>query len=170
MKKIVAIVLVAFTLTLTANRLQAQTTKTGFVSLSELITSMPEYKKADSSMQDYQSALNQNFEDMKREFNEKDSLLSSKDTAKYTRAQLEIKRKQLGELYLKLQGYQQQAGQLYQQKQQELMAPIQRKASEIVQTVAKENGYTYVFLKDALIVSPPADDLLPLVKKKLNLK
>jgi len=169
MKKIVAIVLVATTLTLAGNKLQAQT-KFGYISLSEMITSMPEYKKADSSMQDYQSALNQNFEDMKREFNEKDSLLSSKDTAKYTRAQIEIKRKQLGELYLKLQGYQQQAGQLYQQKQQDLMAPIQRKASEIVQTVAKENGYTYVFLKDALLVSPPADDILPLVKKKLSLK
>jgi outer membrane protein len=169
MKKIVAIVLVATTLSLAGNKLQAQT-KFGYISLSEMITSMPEYKKADSSMQDYQSALNQNFEDMKREFNEKDSLLSSKDTVKYTRAQIEIKRKQLGELYLKLQGYQQQAGQLYQQKQQDLMAPIQRKASEIVQSVAKENGYTYVFLKDALLVSPPADDILPLVKKKLNLK
>src|SRR5664279_2499653 len=171
MKKIVAIVLFAATFTLAGNRLQAQTTnKFGFISLSELITSMPEYKKADSSMQDYQSALNQNFEDMKREFNEKDSMLSSKDTAKYTKAQIEIKRKQLGELYMKLQGYQQQAGQLYQQKQQDLMAPIQRKAAEIVGTVAKENGYTYVFLKDALLVSPPADDLLPVVKKKLSLK
>jgi outer membrane protein len=169
MKKIVAIVLVATTLNLAGNKLQAQT-KFGYISLSEMITSMPEYKKADSSMQDYQSALNQNFEDMKREFNEKDSLLSSKDTVKYTRAQIEIKRKQLGELYLKLQGYQQQAGQLYQQKQQDLMAPIQRKAAEIVQNVAKENGYTYVFLKDALLVSPPADDILPLVKKKLSLK
>ena len=169
MKKIVAIVLVAATLSLAGNKLQAQT-KFGYISLSEMITSMPEYKKADSSMQDYQSALNQNFEDMKREFNEKDSLLSSKDTVKYTRAQIEIKRKQLGELYLKLQGYQQQAGQLYQQKQQDLMTPIQRKATDIVQTVARENGYTYVFLKDALLVSPPADDILPLVKKKLNLK
>jgi len=169
MKKIVAIVLVATTLTLAGNKLQAQT-KFGYISLSEMITGMPEYKKADSSMVDYQSALNQNFEDMKREFNEKDSLLSSKDTVKYTRAQIEIKRKQLGELYLKLQGYQQQAGQLYQQKQQDLMAPIQKKAADIVQTIAKENGYTYVFLKDALLVSPPADDLLPLVKKKLGLK
>src|SRR5450755_2238921 len=169
MKKIVAIVLVATTLTLAGNKLQAQN-KFGYISLSELITSMPEYKKADSSMQDYQLALNQNFEDMKREFNEKDSLLSSKDTVKYTRAQIEIKRKQLGELYLKLQGYQQQAGQLYQQKQQDLMAPIQKKASDIVQTVAHENGFTYVFLKDAMLVSPPADDLLPVVKKKLNLK
>ena len=169
MKKIVAIVFVATTLSFAGNKLQAQT-KFGFISLSEMITGMPEYKKADSSMVDYQSALNQNFEDMKREFNEKDSLLSSKDTVKYTRAQIEIKRKQLGELYLKLQGYQQQAGQLYQQKQQDLMAPIQKKAADIVQTIAKENGYTYVFLKDALLVSPPADDLLPLVKKKLGLK
>ena len=121
-------------------------------------------------MQEYQAALNQNFEDLKREFSEKDSLLSSKDTVKYSRAQIEIKRKQLGEVYVKLQGYQQQASQQYQQKQQELMAPIQKKASDIVQTVAKDNGYTYVFLKDALLVSPPAEDLLPLVKKKLNLK
>jgi outer membrane protein len=169
MKKIVAIVLVATALTLTGNKLQAQT-KFGYISLSEMITGMPEYKKADSSMVDYQSALNQNFEDMKREFNEKDSLLSSKDTVKYTRAQIEIKRKQLGELYMKLQGYQQQAGQLYQQKQQDLMAPIQKKAADIVQVVAKENGYSYVFLKDALLVSPPADDLLPLVKKKLAMR
>jgi outer membrane protein len=169
MKKIVAITLVAITLTLAGNKLQAQQ-KFGYISLTEMITGMPEYKKADSSMIDYQSALNQNFEDLKREFNEKDSLLSSKDTAKYTKAQIEIKRKQLGELYMKLQGYQQQAGQLYQQKQQDLMAPIQKKAADIVQTVAKENGYTYVFLKDALLVSPPADDLLPLVKKKMGMK
>jgi len=169
MKKIVAVLLVATALTLTGNQLQAQS-KFGYISLSELITAMPEYKKADSSMQEYQAALNQNFEDLKREFQEKDSLLSSKDTVKYTKAQMEIKRKQLGEIYLKLQNYQQQAGQLYQQKQQDLMAPIQRKASDYVSSVEKENGYSYVFLKDALLVSPPSDDILPLVKKKLNLK
>jgi len=27
-----------------------------------------------------------------------------------------------------------------------------------------------VFLKDALLVSPPADDILPAVKKKLGIK
>jgi len=39
-----------------------------------------------------------------------------------------------------------------------------------VQAVAKENGYTYVLTKEALLVSPPAEDILPLVKKKLGLK
>ena len=169
MKKIVVILFVATACMFAGSPLQAQT-KMGYISLNELITDMPEYKKADTSMVDFQNALNQNFDDMKKEFNEKDSLLSSKDTVKYTRAQIEIKRKQLGELYLRLQGYQQNAGQQYQQKQQELMAPIQKKAQETVQQVAKENGFTYVFLKDALLVSPPAEDLLPLVKKKLGLK
>src|SRR5450432_2136613 len=168
MKKM-AIAAVIIDLSMTATTSHAQT-KIGYISMADIITAMPEYKKADTSLADYQNALAQNFEDMKRELNEQDSLINSKDTLKYTRAQIEIKRKNLTELYLKVQGYQQQAQQLLQQKQQDLIAPIQRKASETVQTVAKENGYTWVLSKEALFVSPPADDLLPLVKKKLGLK
>ncbi len=36
--------------------------------------------------------------------------------------------------------------------------------------VAKANGYAYVLNKEALLVAPPGDDLLPLVAKKLNIK
>ena len=169
MKKMVAVLVAVTGLMAVGHKSQAQT-KIGYISLQELIFAMPEYKKADTALNDYQNALAQNFDDMKKEFNEKDSLLSSKDTAKYTKAQIEIKRKQLLELYQRLQGYQQNASQQYQQKQQELMGPIQKKAQETVQQVAKENGFTYVFLKDALLVSPPAEDLLPMVKKKLGLK
>jgi outer membrane protein len=152
-----------------SNQTKAQG-KIGYISLNEIIAAMPEAKKADSSLAEFRSALAQNFEDQKREFNEADSLLSSKDTAKYTRAQIEIKRKNLGEIYLKLQGYEQQAGQQFQQKQQELVAPIQKKAIDAVQSVAKEGGYTYVFTKDALLAYPAADDIAPLVKKKLGIK
>jgi outer membrane protein len=169
MKKIVTIVLMVAGMIGTSSQSHAQS-KLGYISLTELISSMPETKRADSALADFSAALNQNFEDQKREFNEQDSILSSKDTAKYTKAQLELKRKSLAEMYLKLQGYQQQAGQQYQQKQQELIAPIQKKAIDATQAVAKENGYTYVFIKDALLVSPPAEDLLPLVKKKLGVK
>ena len=121
-------------------------------------------------MQDYRNALAQNFDDMKRELNEQDSILSSKDTLKYTKAQLELKRKTFGELYVKVQGYQQQAQEQLQQKQQELIAPVQKKALDAIQVVAKENGYTYVLQKEALYAYPLADDLLPLVKKKLRIK
>ncbi len=169
MKKIVTIVLMVAGMIVAGNQSHAQV-KIGYINLTELIGSMPEAKKADSNLVEYSNALSQNYEEQRREFNEQDSLLSSKDTVKYTKAQLQVKRQNLAELLVKLQGYQQQASQLYQQKQQELLAPIQKKAIDVTQAAAKENGYTYVFIKDALIVSPPADDLLPLVKKKLGLK
>jgi outer membrane protein len=130
---------------------------------------MPETKKADTAMNDYQQALAQNYDDMRREFSEQDSLLSSKDTAKYTKAQLELKRKNLGDLYQKMMTFQQQAQQMAQQKNQELLAPIQKKAVEAIQAVAKENGYTYVFVKEQLLVYPPAEDIINIVKKRLGI-
>jgi len=169
MKKIVTFVVVVMGLVMAGNSVKAQS-KIGYISLQELIPSMPEYRKADTALNDYQNALAQNFEDMKREYMEKDSLLNSKDTIKYTKAQLELKKREISDMLIKLQGWQQQAQQLYQQKQQDLIQPIQKKAVDAVQTVAKENGYTYVLNKEILLTSPPADDLLPLVKKKLGIK
>ncbi len=61
-------------------------------------------------------------------------------------------------------------GQSLQGKQQQLLEPIYRKVDAAIQAVAKENGYTYVFNREALLVMPPADDLLPLVAKRLNVK
>jgi outer membrane protein len=48
------------------------------------------------------------------------------------------------------------------------LAPVAQKANGMVQEVAKASGYTYVFRKEALLVYPDADDLLPLIKKKIG--
>jgi outer membrane protein len=68
-----------------------------------------------------------------------------------------------------LQNWQQLSQQMVQNKQEQLLEPIYAKAVTAIQTVAKESGYTYVYTKDALLVAPESDDLLPLVAKKLNL-
>jgi outer membrane protein len=39
-----------------------------------------------------------------------------------------------------------------------------------IEEVAKENGYTYVMPREALIVMPSTNDIGPLVIKKLGLK
>ena len=57
-----------------------------------------------------------------------------------------------------------------QRKQAEVLNPYFEKAFELISTVAKENGYTWVFKQDALLVAPQTDDLLPLVAKKLGVK
>jgi outer membrane protein len=169
MKKIVTVLAVVMGLVLSGVSTKAQG-KIGVISLAELIPTMPEYKKADTAMNEYNTALQQNYQDMVSEYQQQSSLLASKDTTKYTAAQLEIKRKDVSDLLVKLQGWQQQAQQMQSQKNQELMAPITKKAMDAIQAVAKENGYAYVISKDQLLVSPPADDILALVKKKLGLK
>jgi len=169
MKKIIMVAIVSCAFFLGLNTASAQV-KFGYISSQELITAMPEYKKADTAMGEYRAALNQQYGEMVQEFNRKDSLLSSKDTLKYTKAQLELMRRELGQLYVKIQGWQQDAQRLTQKKEQDLLTPIYDKARKTINDVAKENGYAYVFSKDQLLVSPPGDDLLPLVKKKLNLK
>lgn len=169
MKKTILYFLLAGVMVMTGTVVKAQN-KIGYISFNELMAAMPELKKADTVLAEYRAALEQKFEDYKAEFQQKSKQLSGPDTAKLTKPQLELKRKSLQELLAKLQGYEQEAGNELQEKRNALLAPIQKKAEDVIQVVAKDNGYTYVMEKEGLHVFPPADDILPLVKKKLGLK
>ena len=87
-----------------------------------------------------------------------------------TREQLEIKQRAASELYRQIQGFSQQINPLLQQRQEELLAPIRKKANDLVWILAKEHGYTYVLLKESIAVYPLTDDLMPYAKQKLGLK
>jgi outer membrane protein len=82
----------------------------------------------------------------------------------------EVKRKELQEQVQQLSGAEQAIQQQFEQERQRLSLPIQKKLQAAIQAVAKENGYTYVLPREALLVMPPGDDLAPLVRKKLGLK
>lgn len=170
MKKLFTIVLASALLLIAGSTSTNAQIKIGYISTQELVAAMPEYKKADTSLADYQNALNQQYAEKIQDFNYRDSILNTKDTLKFTKAQLEVKRQDLGKIYVELQQWNQRAQQLYQAKEDETMKPILEKARKAIQDVAKENGFTYVFTKEQLLVFPPGDDMLALVKKKLNLK
>ena len=104
-----------------------------------------------------------------KELSNKDSLFV-KDSATLTPTMRNIKRQELVELYQKVSNWQNQAQDMYNTEAQKKIAPIKTKALEAIKTVAKENGYTYILDVSAVIVAPPGDDLLPLVKKKLGIK
>jgi len=161
--------LLIFILAFAAKTAPAQS-RIGYISMSELIQAMPEFKKADSSLSNYQNALNQRYQEMVKEFNEKDSMLSSPDTLHMTREQLDVSRRGLTELYSRVQGFSQQVNQLLQQRQDELLAPIRKKANDLIWQLAREHGYTYVLLKETIAVYPLSDDLMPYAKQKLALK
>ena len=143
--------------------------KIGYISTDDLINVMPEAAKADTELKEYQASLQQQGEDMAKELDDKVAAFN-KDSAKFTPSMKDIKRKELTDLYQRLGSWNQQAQEMYQQEAQKKIAPIRTKALEAIQTVAKENNYTYVFDINSLLVYPPSDNLLELVKKKLNIK
>lgn len=168
MKRFLPVVMLCLLLSALGTGLQAQN-KIGYISLQELIPAMPEYKKAEADLADYGKALNEQLAEYRRNFEIKDSVYKQ-DSSKMTAAMREIKRKELNELGLKAYTFQQEAQQMLQRKEQDLLAPIQDKAIATTQSVAKENGYAYVLSKEQLIAMPSGDDVLPLVAKKLGLK
>ena len=70
-----------------------------------------------------------------------------KDSIHYSAQVKEVKRKALQQQVQDMQGEEQRIQQELQKKQEEYSTPIQKKALDAVQAVAKENGYTYVFVK-----------------------
>ena len=167
MKKFLTVMVFALCL-VAAGEVNAQT-KIGYISSQELVSVMPETKKADSSLKELQSALVQNYTDKQNAFYAAIEKFN-KDSATLSPSVKTVKRNELTKLSQELGGEEERIQQQLQQRQQELVGPINKRAYEAVQAVAKEGGYTYVFEKEALLVAPPGDDILPLVAKKLNIK
>ncbi len=149
-----------------AGQVSAQT-KIAYVSVDEVVQLMPEYKKAMADMSQFDSALQINYAETVRELNRQDSIYKT-DSTKWSNAIRTANKEKMKKLLIDLQGFEGSYQQQMQQRQEELMTPVAQKATAMIQEVAKANGYTYVFRKEALLVQPDADDLLPAIRKKLG--
>jgi len=147
---------------------QTAAQKIGYISTDELISIMPETVKADSSLTQFRNALIQNAQ-------EKEQALTSaiekfnKDSAGFSDAVKEVKRTELQKMLQDLTTEEQRIQQQLEQKRYELIGPINKKAFDAIQAVAREQKYTYIIEKGALLTAPAGDDVLPLVAKKLNI-
>lgn len=164
MKKVIVLAVVAIMGTTVAVNAQ----KIGHINTGELIAVMPEAKKAQDRLKASQDSLNVVYGELIKEFQEKDSVLRI-DSAKWTPAIKQIRFKEHNDLYEAVQQYSTTAQQVLEIKQQEYFAPVQKIALDAIQAVAKANNYTYVVSREALLVFPATDDLLPLVKKYLKI-
>lgn len=143
--------------------------KIGYISADEIIQLMPEAHAVQTELDQYQQSLYQNLEEKKIAFNEAVQKFY-KDSSTMSASLKEVKRTDLQKQLQDLGGQEQQIQQQFEMKRQELSLPIQKKLQAAIEEVAKENGYTYIMPREALIVVPSTNDIGPLVKKKLNLK
>jgi outer membrane protein len=143
--------------------------KIGYISADEIIQLMPEAATVQQQLDQYQQSLYQNAQDKQNAFNE--SLQKFiKDSSTISPSMKEVNIGDLQNQQQELAGEQQKIQNDFEQKRQELSAPIQKKLQNAIEEVAKENGYTYVMPREALIVMPSTNDIGPLVIKKLGLK
>jgi outer membrane protein len=82
----------------------------------------------------------------------------------------EIKKNEFVSLYQRVQNWNQQAQEMYQAEAQKKIAPLRTKALDAIKSVAKKNGYSYILDVNSVIVGPPGDDVLALVKKEMGIK
>ncbi|MCL2132710.1 MAG: OmpH family outer membrane protein [Bacteroidales bacterium] len=150
----------------------AQTFKFGHINSQELIMLMPESDSAQVKLEAFGKELQEQIEDMQTEWQEKLTIYEQKQ-ATWTAAVLEVKQKELQDFSRRIQEFQQTAQQEFQKKQQELMIPIMDKAKSTIETVAKRENFIYVFDISAgplaYFNEQQSTDLLPLVKKELNI-
>ena len=143
--------------------------KIGYISADEVIQLMPEAATVQKQLDQYQQSLYQNAQDKQNALNDAIQQFV-KDSATLSPSMKEVRRNDLQKQQQELSGESQRIQDEFAQKRQELSAPIQKKLQDAIEAVAKENGYTYIMPKEALIVMPPANDIGPLVIKKLGLK
>ncbi|MFZ4057658.1 MAG: OmpH family outer membrane protein [Ferruginibacter sp.] len=168
MKKIILASLIAISIMGFKHSAVAQS-KIGYLNVEELIGSMPEAEAAGKQLDSYKNALQQQYNEYMGELNDKDSIFRA-DSLKYSAEKKEVKLNELKEVYDKIQKFNASVEQKIGEKQQSLLIPIRTKALDAVKAVAKESGYAYILDETSVIVGPPGENVLPLVKKKLGIK
>ena len=142
----------------------------GRVSMEELVTLMPEYMEAQTTLAAVSHETSETYEAMISEYQAKFSQYQQKQS-NWTAAIREAKEKELMDMQNRIQEFQQNAGAELQQKQGELIAPVQQKAFEAVRELAKANGITAVFDVSTLIYydENATIDLMPDARKALGI-
>ena len=141
MKKLIFAIV---SLVLVSSVSNAQNFKFGHVNMQEVIFLMDEMDSARVVLEKYNQEIQDTYNAMVQEFQTKLATYQQM-SANWTRSTVEAKQNELQNLEARLQQYQQSASQDIQNKQQELMIPIQQKAAEAVNKVGKANGFTYIF-------------------------
>ncbi len=148
----------------------AQNLKFAHVNFTELVQLMPEADQARAQMNAQSQEFEETYQSMIEEFQTKYSQYQQKAST-WTAAIKESKEKELTEIQARIQEFQNTASVELQESQNALMAPIQQKALDTVNKLAKDGGYIYVFEQQSMLFINDAmsTDLTPAARKALNI-
>ncbi len=169
MKKILLII--AVILSVSSISVGQGTSKIGHINSQELMQLMPESQTIRTELESYAKQLETQMMAMNTEYKSKVNDYQMNE-ATWSALIKDSKAKEINDLERRIQDFQQSAQQDLSAKEQSLIEPVIKKAQDAIDTVAKANGYTYVFDTSvgAVLVYPDGDNMLSLVKKHLGIQ
>lgn len=167
----IKLLLVALFITAGALTSQAQKTKVGVINIGDILQLMPEYDSIQVAYNAKYQSIQSDLQTMYQEYEAKQAELA-KNQAQLTEMMKGIKMQELEDLQKRIQTLQQGAQGELESFEQTRVKPLLDKIKKAIKEVAKENGYTHIInnTQDQVLYFDEAFDILPLVKKKLNLK
>jgi outer membrane protein len=142
------------------------------INVQEVVMAMPEFEQAQKNLDTFGKDLQEQMEQIQVEFNNKLADFE-KNQATMAASVKQMKQQELQQLQQRYAEFQQIAQQDFQKKQAELLEPVQKKAQEAINKVAKANGYVVVFDTSvpslAYVDEAQTADIAPLVKKELGI-
>lgn len=145
--------------------------KVGTVNINVIVSKLPEIADVQKGMQAYEKELQDDLK-AKLEAYGKEVEAANKIIKDLSEEDRQKKQQEIFELENDIQKFRQNAVQLVQIKQDELMRPLYQKVSNAVAEIAKEEQYTQVFTLDGneLAYVNPQYDLTLKVAAKLGLQ
>jgi outer membrane protein len=144
--------------------------KFGHLNSAELVSDMPETKKADEELKKYTEDLQAQFQSMNQDLQTKYSEYQAKGST-LSDAIREIKAKEISDLQGRIDEFQQSAQETVSRKKEELYGPIINRANKAVKDVGKAGKYTYILDTSVgtVIYFQESDDISNAVRKELGM-
>lgn len=164
MKKLIAIVLVAFTFACQAQQ------KIGHINTSDLLKKLPAVDSAQAKLQRFAAQLQSQSEALINEYQVKLEYYQAHAT-EMTETVKKDKELELQQLESRIKKFQEEAQSEVEKKQKELLEPIMSNVQGLIKDVAKEKGYDYILDTSSGVVLffKDSDDISAFVEKKLGL-
>lgn len=147
----------------------AQAQKIAHINLDEVIASMPEAKAMQAEIEKfgktYESEIKTASSTLKAKFDKYTAEEKSQTPEENQKRAVEVQQEQA-----KIQQMQVAAQQELQKKQNDLLAPIIKKAEDAIKAYAKENGIQYILDARSLIYSEGGEDISAAIKTKLGIQ
>lgn len=164
LKKLILLLIVIAPMTIFAQD------KIAFINSNEIFSKMPELKDVESKLATKRETITKNAAAIEKEYNDLVEMFGKDSTSNLTESIILDRQNQLESLQKRYQDFMQTSQAEYGKEQETLLAPVQQKMRQAIQTVGTENNYTYILDAGALLhVGANAIDASKLVKAKLGI-